>query len=86
MTVDESLLHMLLLSAGMEPLSDIVSFTENVLSSLMTMSLEMRKFVSSSAVGREDAGVPIRARTANTVMATRPASAGRRVELRWAVT
>ena len=86
MTVDESLLHMLLLSAGMEPLSDIVSFTENVLSSLMTMSLEMRKSVSSSAVGREDAGAPIRARTANTVRAPRPASAGRRVELRWTVT
>ena len=86
MTVDESLLHMLLLSAGMDPLSDIVSFTENVLSSLTTISLEMWKFVSSSAVGREDAGVPIRARTANTVMATRPASAGRCVELRWTVT
>ena len=77
---------MLLLSAGMDPLSDIVSFTENVLSSLTTISLEMWKFVSSSAVGREDAGVPIRARTANTVMATRPASAGRCVELRWTVT
>ena len=86
MTVDEFLLHVLLLSTGMVPLSDIVSFTEYVLSSLMTTSLEMWRFVSSSAVGREDAGVPIRARTANTVRATRPASAGRRVELRWTVT
>ena len=84
--MDESLLHVLLLSTGMEPLSDIVSFTEYVLSSLMTTSLEMWRFVSSSAMGREDAGVPIRARVANTVRATRPASAGRRVELRWTVT
>ena len=86
MTVDEFLLHVLLLSTGMVPLSDIVSFTEYVLSSLMTTSLEMWRFVSSSAVGREDAGVPIRARTVNTVRATRPASAGRCVELRWTVT
>ena len=84
--LDESLLHVLFLSTGMEPLSVIVSFTESVSSPLMTMSLEMLKSMSSSAVGREDAGVPIRARAANTVRATRLASAERCVELRRTVT
>ncbi len=82
----EALSHALLLSTGSGSLSDIVSFTENVSLSLMTMSLEMLKLTPSSAVGRAYPGAQARARTADTVRTRRLASTGRCVELRRTVT